>query len=565
MPYRIRPLDLAIILLIALTGLLAYGGSLENDFVWDDEATVKNNPFVKDWKYLPSLLTEDVGAGVGVEYRYIRPLQMFLYLVGHSLWGLDVRGYHAMSLFFHCLTAAFLFLMLLVLFQDRILAVSASLLFVVHPVQTVAVAYISSFADPLAASFILLALFLYIKRTEGTYSGFGSGLLILGFYLLAVFSKEVGALLPALVLIYHATSRRRIDRIIFIPMLAFGFIYVAWRLWLLGFADTGFHLRDRAALFFASIANYSKIAIFPVGLRMDYGFPTVSYSDPKVIAGAVILAAAVIGSICLRKKKTVLFSLGWFFITLYPSTTLSPAKLHSYMAENWLYIPSMGYFIILGSLFSYLWRGQKTRKISVILALSLILSYLGLTIKQNTYWKNNESINQYFLKCDPNSWKAHFNIGVLRKKEGKITEAISEFRRSLKFNPGNAVAYYNLGSIYVDSGDFWKAMECFENAVKIKPKYTMAYNNLANVYYAVGRTRDAIDTYKKALSLQPHEDIYFNLGNKYLLMKEYDEAISSYQKALALNPDDKEARLRIEEATRLREEASSPSGAGQSL
>ncbi|MBI3986465.1 MAG: tetratricopeptide repeat protein, partial [Lentisphaerae bacterium] len=51
----------------------------------------------------------------------------------------------------------------------------------------------------------------------------------------------------------------------------------------------------------------------------------------------------------------------------------------------------------------------------------------------------------------------HYQKGVELWNEGKVDEAIEEFRKTTKLNPSAAGAYYNLGLAYYRKGDVSKA------------------------------------------------------------------------------------------------------------
>jgi tetratricopeptide (TPR) repeat protein len=73
------------------------------------------------------------------------------------------------------------------------------------------------------------------------------------------------------------------------------------------------------------------------------------------------------------------------------------------------------------------------------------------------------------LRAHPNSFRAHFTLGVLSMKRGRehLGEAIEQFRRSIAVNPDFAPAYQNLGNIYLFRGQLAEAERMFRKALSL--------------------------------------------------------------------------------------------------
>jgi hypothetical protein len=189
------------ILLILVLGFLVYSSSLSGDFIWDDYLLVKYNTHIKTISYLPRLFLEDIGAGKNEKSCAYRPLQMASYCLDYQFWRLNIFGYHLANVLLHIFTALALFWLVSILFGDRLLAFWTSILFVVNPLHTEAVAYISGRADLLAGVFVLLGFIFYIKQTK-TPNTWVFWLMIAS-YFLALFSKENSLIFFLVILLYH--------------------------------------------------------------------------------------------------------------------------------------------------------------------------------------------------------------------------------------------------------------------------------------------------------------------------------------------------------------------------
>ena len=157
------------LLLLAVTAILAYANSFAVPFHFDDSGYVVNNPIIRTFHYFfaPSditSLTKDSPTALPTALRYVfrtRILGFFSLAVNYRLHGLSVVGYHIVNLSLHRINGWLVYLILQATMQmDCVLrsiesirrknnlpeavAIISALLFVVHPVQTHAVTYISS-------------------------------------------------------------------------------------------------------------------------------------------------------------------------------------------------------------------------------------------------------------------------------------------------------------------------------------------------------------------------------------------------------------------------------------
>ena len=345
------------IALIAILGFAVYSNSLSGRFIWDDEYLVKDNAYLKHFSQLPNLFTKNIAEGAGKKYNLYRPLQMISYMVDYSLWRLNPYGYHLTNVFLHILVGLSIYWLVNILFDDSLLAASSSILFVVHPVHTEVVSYISGRSDSLALLFILLCFICYIKYLDDKRVSLY--VLMLLTCILALFSREISLILPALLLLYHYTFKKEFSAKGFLPILIIAFGYFLLRVtalkYLLGIAPVSATLRQRIPGFFVAIINYLRLLFVPSDLHMEYGTKLFSFSEPKALLGILTLLSLLIYAFTKRKSnRLVFFSVFWFFLALLPVSNLFP--INAYMAEYWLYMPAIGFFVLLAGFIFYIFR-----------------------------------------------------------------------------------------------------------------------------------------------------------------------------------------------------------------
>ena len=522
--------------LIIVLGFIVYGNSLNGKFIWDDEALVENNIYIRNWSNIEKIFTKDIGAGAGEEFGFYRPLQMLTYMVDYSFWNLNVKGYHLTNVLLHILSALAIFWLINLFYDDWLCSLLTSLFFVVHPIHTEAVTYISGRADSLAALFILLSFIFYIKYLH-TKKVFFYILVFLS-YTLALLSRENSLILPLVLLLYHYSFKQRLRAKQFVPILTLALIYIIVRFTLLSFLSSDITysttLFQRLPGFFVAITGYLRLMILPFNLHMEYGKKLFNLTHPQAILGILILISLFIYIVGQRKTKgLIFFSLSWFLITLLPSSNLYP--INAYMAEHWLYLPSIGFFLILAKSLSFLHKNKRFKILGIAITLFLLIFYSCLTIKQNDYWQEPITFYKKTLKYAPDSSKTYNNLGVIYDDIGKKKEAIASYKKAIQTNSNYSDAYYNLGNTYSTLNKTEEAIAVYTKAIQLNPDLAEAYNSLAYIYYNNGEKIEAIVLYKKAISIDPdYSQAYDNLAVVYFREKKYNLAIKYCTKAKEL-------------------------------
>ncbi len=94
------------------------------------------------------------------------------------------------------------------------------------------------------------------------------------------------------------------------------------------------------------------------------------------------------------------------------------------------------------------------------------------------------------------------NVGAELLRQGKLAEAVTEFRQAVTADPGYATAWRNLGYALDKGGQVDEAVAAYQKAVELEPELN-AHNNLGVLYDKQGRSAEAIREFEKALKLDP--------------------------------------------------------------
>src|SRR5262245_37569954 len=212
------PRSAGLAFLVAGVTALAFLPALQNGFVeWDDNVNLYENPSYRGlgWKQLHWMLT------TGLMGHYI-PVTWFTFGLDFTLWGMNPFGYHLTSLLLHVANAALFFLVSLRLLRAatgsldpeaiRVGAVTAALLFSLHPLRVESVVWLTERRDVLSGFFFRLTILAYLEASRAKarrrrWLLAGS----LSAYALAMGSKSVVMVLPALLILLDLYPLRRLS------------------------------------------------------------------------------------------------------------------------------------------------------------------------------------------------------------------------------------------------------------------------------------------------------------------------------------------------------------------
>lgn len=534
------------LLFLASACLLVYGNSLWNGFIWDDHHLVGGNVFLSDWRNIPKLFTTNLLAGGGHSTAFYRPIQALTYMGEYQLWGLKPFGYHLTNLLLHLANAMLLYTLITPLATKRA-ALVASLLFVVHPLQTEAITYISGRADPLALGFLLLALLAYREAQRGPqwnryrYASFAA-------FLLALLSKETAMIFPALLALYDLTTdppgrpRELLGRLWsrYLPYLAILVAYGGLRAIIpdLQVAPRGaptISLGQRLLLVVRVFGEYLRLLGAPRDLHMERTVPLpTSLLDPMVLAGALALLLLIgLAWWTWPRVRSLTLGIGWFLLAFFPISNLVP--LNAYIAEHWMYLPAVGLFFVVGLGVEALWARGLHRWAALPLVLALAL-YAGLAIRRNRDWRDEVTFYTMTLKSSPDSWRVHDNLGLVYREMGQFEKAIQKFKTVQVMRPLDPQGYLGMGETYQKMGRNEEAIKEFERALVLYPASAMAHLRLAQTYMKMGLQDKALQHYQMVSASTGSAVAYLGLGAGYLKARKYAEAVDALKKGVEIDP-----------------------------
>lgn len=549
--------------LVAIVAAVVYANSLQNGFVIDDVPLIPKNPAIRSFSNIPRLFVPPLEAE-GSDTKGYRVIRTITYIIDYHLYGLKPFGYHATNVLLHVTTSALVLLITLRLLGRSLPALFTALLFAVHPIQTEAVAYVTGRKDVLCALFYLWGFYSFLSYRQQQRPRQFAGLLLA--FLLALLSKEGGITLPISLLLFDTLMRvksqdarkrslpapwrrglvaslgqfPRLYAALFIVALAFGVYVVFWsgasakkEFWGGGLGPT---ILTSARIYL----HYIKLLLFPVTLTATYSYDAFPVSttilDPSGLFSLAAVAAILYGLIRLaRVSPEATFGGLWFFITLLPVSQLVPH--HVLVAERHVYLPSFGFALAAGTLFSRLEDHARARRLLLPAAGALLVVLSVRTVVRNFDWRDAFTLWRKTVQSSPRSARAHVIYGAVLQTRRRPADAEREFRTALEIDPKDERAHASLGALLRTLGRLGEAEHELTTAVRLNPDYRIGHYELGRFYQLQGRWGEAEREQQAAVRLDPNfDDAHLNLGLVYLNQGRLAEAEQAVRKALEITP-----------------------------
>ena len=524
-------------LLLVLAGSLVHLPSLQGEFLWDDDYLANGNPFIRS----PILIAETFRHYLFLDSSsaHYRPVQNISFIFDYLLWNTDPYGFHLTNVVLHLASGLLLFVLLRKLFAPLLDSLGASsqaaafsaffvaLLWIVHPVHSAAVDYISGRADSLAFVFgcggWLLCLRARSRPAPLARTAYYLAAALAG--ILALCSREIGAIWLCLFLVHLFFFESGIARRTKI------FSLICCLLVLAGYGalrqlperrstsgdSYGWNQTIRTALMFRALGDYGRLMIFPSTLYMERtvldpenyrstrSWQNSVASEYLSILGLAVLCGLAYGASRKGPAQSIrLFGLSWFALGYLPISNL--VELNATVAEHWLYLPSAGFLIFLaGCVLDF---PIRSRKIAIALACLAVVGLSARAFVRSSDWVTPETFYKRTLAAGGSSTRVAVNLGLIFSNRGELAQAEAIFRRVLAISPDYPIARNNLADVLYRQGKHSESEAIFSASVaaapetrKENPRTWIAALNLAHLKHNEKKDDEAL-----ALLVQAHLD-----------------------------------------------------------
>ncbi len=494
-PLRESPEKRSYLFLLIIAVFLVYGNAFFNGLSRDDMAifqalpsVIPSNNFLELCHKIETVLESSHQSG------FWRPLTYASFVIDQKIWGPDPFGFHATNIFLHAGVVVLLFILCARLLASSRIGFIIALLYAIHPVHFEAVGLIHNRSDILCLFFLLSSLYgldaysrkkgrvLLAEEIPDVRYFVGS---LVSFFL-ALLSKETAVVFPLIVFVYMFLFLRKYERLSALKMglsflgvlaiylslrvLVLGEIIQAERVW--GFYNfppgegafwplaTALKLVE---MYFAFLMN----SFNPFDFCADYALkPITSLLHGEALLGGLIIL--ILLYLLIRLRKTLPFlslAIVWFLVTYLPISNIVP--IGNLFSQRYMYIPSVGFFVLLGFCFGKLIENKESQKLIAIFLILLIILWGRSTILRNQYYRDDISLWFYTAKHPLASPRAHLVLGQYYIRAGNLNLAKEELEASLNKNSNYIPALMMLGYVSKEQGHWQEAEDYFSRAAGV--------------------------------------------------------------------------------------------------
>lgn len=522
-------------LTIFIIGFLLYLPSLFGPFLWDDEDFVYANKYVKEFR-IDKFFTESQTAGRGKMSNYYRPIPQIAYATTHTVFGFNPFWFHLLNVLAHIGAASTIFYFLKKLLKSDTEIIPSmplliSLFFLIHPIQTEAVSYISGLSDPLYVLFGFLSLiFFMLKDLRKNMIP-----LSLFFFTLSILSKETGLVfLPLIICLSFLLNLDKSDfsSVNLFKNNSWRFLYKTWKvlcayisisiiyLWYHYTWINNIDIKSvwgnnpyansaliRLLTFIQNIFLYIQILIFPKDLFMerDYSISVQTQLLNPYLLLFVLINLLIIfsfwklrNSVEFKKLKIVFFFYLAFFISLIPYTGI--VLINGIFYEHFLYLPLVFFFAFLMFYISFMFsesHQNKFKKILPFCIIAILILFAARNISRQFEWNDSIRFYKQTLIHAPKSVRIINGLGMAYAENGENQLAIQQYKNMIKINPNVPNAYHNMANAYGALGNLKEAEKFFLKALEVDPNFIFSAQSLVNLYQQTGQKEKLESLLKK--------------------------------------------------------------------
>jgi len=591
--FRLGWLQIGLVAVLAATFFL-YTPAISYQFVYDDNSQIANNPHLQSWSFLPVYFMHGVWSqNVDTQTNLYRPLFLVWLRLNTVFFGQEPWAWHLTTLLMHVLVTWLVYRLSRKLLQHRSAALLAAALFGFHPIHIEGVAWISGVAEPLGATFLLLAFLCYLKQRNDADKRLLWSALSLLLFGAGVLVKETEAVLPLLIALYEVTlgrplrsdplERTSLERppsesvpLESIPGRAapnwrsvnhwsgrllpyFGVLVVY-----LVLRSNAIHLSLRPGETSSKTALlslpwlvwlYIKMLLWPTNLSPLYDFPYVhDAASPRFLVPLLALVV-VAGLLWWRRKRIsalVMFLVGWFLITLAPALAqFRLANGQESYHDRYLYLPSFALVVLVAAAFQYLYSKQTraTQYLAWGVAVLLLGASIAGTWRQLPYWNDNYALYQRATVIAPQNERAAGNFAGELIDHRELQRAIQISQRMMVLYPHSELPLRPAAMAALQMQDFALAENYYTRLVEMEPEESGLLFLLGISRIRLSDYEGALAPLRKATALSPgHPFHHYTLGLALAKLGRWQEARDQYAAELAVNDQDPATRRALAEA-----------------
>ena len=131
-----------------------------------------------------------------------------------------------------------------------------------------------------------------------------------------------------------------------------------------------------------------------------------------------------------------------------------------------------------------------------------------------------------------------------RVRETDTAQSISLFQKSIQFDPNSEKAHFQLGMVFMNQKEYPAAIESFEKVIGLNPAFTDAFFNLGFINAVSKNYARAEEMYARVVELNPDylDEALFNLALVQSKQDKKEQSLANLEKAVLVNPKNESAQ-----------------------
>ncbi len=326
--------------------------------------------------------------------------------------------------------------------------------------------------------------------------------------------------------------------------------------------------REKAGTGMVIIGKYMRLTAIPYPMSFYYGYKIIEKEDiaeplPLFIAITVILLAGS-AFFCFNKAPVLSASLFIYLVSIFSVANIF-ASIPGMMADRFLFIPSLGFSMMLGYLLLKFSPGKKADGFSIS-SLSVFAKYSslailalcsGVTIARNTQWRNPLTLMRHDIRHLDESAQAQNLLAthlVRRALDSKddlsrqrlLGEAELHYERAASVYPEFFNAWYDLGRVRMMLGKHSEAETAFLKVIGLDSTFSAPLFQLGLAKVNRGDYRGATTYFRKYAEKNPGNfDVLNNLSFCYVQLHDFQNALAPMKEAMSWYPKSHEPLVNL--------------------
>ncbi|MCB0307976.1 MAG: tetratricopeptide repeat protein [Bdellovibrionales bacterium] len=524
--------------------------ALFNPYYFDDFIIIRDNAWLYEFnpfRWFHSFYLDSYQLFPGY-----RPFLMVSFWLNQLFFGSHIAIFRLGNILIHVFNGVLAYRLLRRILSQhfsREIILGMVLLFLLHPVQSLAINFIWKRSTLLETFFILLGLNLHLELVSRGQSLKRILVTHLTLFVLMLGIKESGILYPLWIYAFHMFflpgKNQPIKLYVVMGIVAtlfYGFRVIYMNNQLTAMRTT---IPDWRSVGSMDYLLWSVNEVPKMILGMVFPNPLI-ISDPLFEPASVPLAFLIfIPSVLLLlvtlksrfyHKPHIVFAVLLIILSFVPSNTIVP--LYFVSDQIRLYLPILGFSILLGSLLS---SRVVSRVIpSSVMIVGFVFLYAIQFVSQNRRYHYPQLIWQDVVYSYPESGLAWGELGGVLQAQKRFGEAGLAFFLAAKYEktkPGYTIRaidnmiksntsdgviedllddltlehlgvadVVNLATVYVQLDDFQRAENLLFYAIEVNPDFSPAYQRLGILYEIMGQPEKAKTFYEKAIERNPSDE-----------------------------------------------------------